>query len=105
MATRAARPLTQSAGNDTAPAVSPDGRLVAFVSDRDGGSDLFVLDIASGDVSRVTRGLSVRGQASWSADGRRMLVSAMATGVSEVYSVGRDGSGVTRLTKGTEGLR
>jgi TolB protein len=110
VATRAVRRLTRSSGNDTAPSVSPDGRSVAFVSDRDapsrdGPGDLYVLDIASAAVSRLTRDLAVQGQPGWTRDGARITFNASATGVSEVHVIGRDGSGLVRLTRGTEGIR
>ncbi|GAB4576198.1 MAG: hypothetical protein Kow0077_31480 [Anaerolineae bacterium] len=46
LATGLERPLTNNTAADTYPAVSPDGRQVVFVSDRDGNSDLYVLDLA-----------------------------------------------------------
>lgn len=56
-------------------------------------------------VVRLSRDLDVWSQPSWSPDGRRLLVSASATGVMEVYAVSADGTGLTRLTRGTEGER
>jgi Tol biopolymer transport system component len=56
-------------------------------------------------VVRLTRDLEVWSQPSWSPDGRRLLVSGSATGVMEVYLLGADGSGLTRLTRGREGER
>ena len=85
--------------------MSPDGRLVAFNSDRDGPGDLYVLEISSGRVARLTTGLAVRSQPSWSRDGGRLLFSATSTGVDEIYVVGRGGAGLERLTRGTEGVR
>ena len=37
--------LVRHPAQDTAPAWSPDGRRLAFVSTRDGGSDIYVLAI------------------------------------------------------------
>jgi len=91
--------------NDTAPSVSFDGRFVAFNSDRDGPGDLYVLEVSSGQVTRLTTALGVRSQPSWSRDGARLLFSATSTGVDEVYVIGRDGSGLRRLTHGTDGVR
>ncbi|MGH7695956.1 MAG: TolB family protein, partial [Gemmatimonadaceae bacterium] len=100
------RRLATSIGNDAAPSVSPDGRFVAFHSDRASGAlDLWILEIATGAVSRLTNGLQVRSQASWSRDGTRILFSGSGSGVDEVYSINRDGSGLTRLTRGFEGTR
>src|SRR5688572_11048942 len=46
--------LTSGAGWDRQPAWSPDGRSVVFVSDRNGGSNLFRVIIRSGAVERLT---------------------------------------------------
>ena len=100
------RPLMTSKSNDTAPSVSPDGRFIAFQSDRGGDRpDLYLLDLSTQDVKRLTTGLAVRSQASWSRDGMRLLFSGVGTGVDEVYVIHRDGTGLTRLTHGTEGTR
>jgi Tol biopolymer transport system component len=89
--------LASSAGADNAPAFSPDGRSVAFVSTRDGPRDLYRVDVATG-VTRLTTGLDVWAQPHWSPDGSRILVSAMATGVDQLYVVGAQGTGLARLT-------
>jgi TolB protein len=37
--------LTKAEGEDTSPAWSADGKKLAFVSARDGGSDIYVMDV------------------------------------------------------------
>jgi hypothetical protein len=49
--------------------------------------------------------LRVRSQAGWSPDGGRLVFSALALGLDEVYVMSRGGSGLMRLTRGTEGIR
>lgn len=49
------RPLTFS-GEDFQPAASPDGRLVAFTSTRDGTSRIWLLDLATGGEQPLTAG-------------------------------------------------
>jgi TolB protein len=75
------------------------------VSTRDGPRDLYRMNADGTEVVRLSRGLDVWSQPSWSPDGRRVLVSASATGIMEVYTVSTDGTGQTRLTRGTEGER
>jgi len=51
----AVRALTYS-GRDASPAVSPDGRTVAFSSDRDGSPRIWLKQLASGDEVALTDG-------------------------------------------------
>ncbi len=54
------------------PVASPDGRRVAFVSDRDGWDHLYVVSTDGGDPVQITRGeYDVRNPA-WSGDSRRI---------------------------------
>jgi dipeptidyl aminopeptidase/acylaminoacyl peptidase len=54
------------------PVPSPDGRRVAFISDRDGWDHLYVVPAAGGDAVAVTRGAFEASRPSWSPDGRRL---------------------------------
>src|SRR5262245_48573876 len=70
-----ARPLTLHSGRDSQPAFSPDGSEVAFISDREGGSQVFVVPVAGGiprQVSFHTAGYAIE---EWTPDGR-LLVKA-----------------------------
>lgn len=52
-------PLTDFNGTEQAAAISRDGKLVAFLSDRDGQMDVWVTQVGSGEFHNLTRG-SVR---------------------------------------------
>src|ERR1700742_3672947 len=47
--------LTTSAENDTAPAWSPDGRWIYFVSSRSGSSQVWRIAVAGGEAEQVTK--------------------------------------------------
>lgn len=51
------RPLTGFDGDNEAAAVSRDGQFVAFLSDRDGRTDLWVTQIGSAETHKLTHGL------------------------------------------------
>lgn len=61
--------LTIGPWEDTHPAVSPDGKQVVFASNRNGYWDIYMLDLLSGTVSRLTDTLAYDGSPSWSPDG------------------------------------
>ncbi len=61
--------LTSGEWDDIHPALSPNGANVAFASHRGGQWDIYVLDLSTGDVTRVTNDLDYDGSPSWSSDG------------------------------------
>jgi hypothetical protein len=46
--------LTSGPWDDLNPAISPDGQTVAFASNRSGYWDIYLLDISSGGITRLT---------------------------------------------------
>jgi len=74
--------LTSGAWADTAPAWSPDGGTIAFLSDRiTPGHQLPYTVAAGGGEARVTAALNGSAESvAWSADGARLLVSAADPG-------------------------
>src|SRR3569623_46476 len=49
-----ARRLTAGTKKDRGPRFSPDGKRVAFVSDRDGTPEVYLLDLAGGEPQKLT---------------------------------------------------
>lgn len=60
--------LTYGEWSDITPAISPDGKRVAFASNRDGYWDLYTLDLQTGDVSQLTNTQTYDAAPSWSPD-------------------------------------
>jgi TolB protein len=61
--------LTTGPWDDITPALSPDGRQAVFASNRNGYWDLYLLDLPSGQVSRLTDSTEYEAAPSWSPDG------------------------------------
>ncbi|MFM8319633.1 MAG: TolB family protein [Chloroflexota bacterium] len=89
--------LTAGDWDDRAPALSPDGRRLAFASNRDGAWDLYSLALDSGQVERLTDTPAYDGHPSWSPDGLWMAYESYVTdgaggGSLEVFIRPLDGS-------------
>ena len=67
-----------SSSADVEPAWSPDGTKVAFASNRTGDTELYLLDVASGGVTRLTNRAGSDGAPTWLKDGR--IVYTCVTG-------------------------
>lgn len=80
----APRQITSGTHRDSAPRWSPDGRELAFVSDRSGTSQIYLLDLAGGEPRQLTdlpRGAT---DPVWSPDGTRLaFVSSQGNGVDD----------------------
>ncbi|MDZ7699130.1 MAG: hypothetical protein U5R49_20095 [Deltaproteobacteria bacterium] len=65
-------------GDGSFPAISPDGVRMAFVSRReDPNGDIFLLDLKTQDVRRITQGPAIDAQPCWSRDGDFIYFSRM----------------------------
>lgn len=70
---KAVTQLTADPGNDVQPAISPDGKRVAFSSDRNGNWQLFVMSTSGGKAVQLTGENATDLHPSWSPDGKRLV--------------------------------
>jgi len=71
-----ARRLTVHSAYDARPRFSPDGKTIAFVSDRYGGFDVFLVPAEGGEIKRLTYHSASDTIADWSPDGKKVLFTA-----------------------------
>ncbi len=70
------RRLTAGPKRDSVPNWSPDGTRLAFVSDRAGKPQIFILDLRGGEARQLTDAPNGAGDPQWSPDGRLLLYGA-----------------------------
>ena len=80
------------------PVWSPDGRFVAYTTDRDGAPDIYLWSAEEGTDRRLTR-LSARANGlAWSPDGAWIAFSGDRFGTMDIWKVSVPGGEVHRLT-------
>jgi len=70
-----ARRLTANVGRDMAPRFSPDGRWIAFTSDRLGNDDVFVIPSAGGEPRQLTWYSGDDQALYWTPDGKGIVIN------------------------------
>lgn len=87
--------LTVNIARDFQPRFSPDGKWIAFTSDRNGNNDVYVVPTIGGEPKQITFESSPDEAVSWTPDGKEIVISAglgaMQWG-SPLYKVALDGS-------------
>jgi hypothetical protein len=93
--------LTQSGFDDTFPSLSPDGRQIAFVSNRDGNREVYVMQRDGSNPQNLTRNAAEDWTPTWSPDGRHIAFASFRDDNWEIYVMEADGNNQTRLTHHT----
>ncbi len=109
-------PATGAGRQNVAPSVSPDGRLVAFMSEKDLFTiDLFIADATTGEIVRKLSSANsdphadalrfIDSSGSWSPDGDRFVFVTFANGANEMVIVAtRDGDTDRRIRVKDRGI-
>ena len=91
-----------AAGKDYQPQVSPDGRFIAFISDRTGVDELYTLDLRTHKETQITSDRCEKRWPSWSPDGRYISFCSFRTGNGDIYRVEAKGGIPHRLTQSND---
>ena len=78
---------------DYEPAVSPDGKRLAFISNRDGRFKLHVMNLDGPGLRRLTDDAGADDNPAWSPDGARIAFVSEAGGEADIFVVAADGLG------------
>ncbi len=84
-----ARLLVSHPAEESRPVYSPDGKRIAFVSTRTGNGDIYVLELATGDLRRVTWDDGLDQLDAWSGDGKWLYFSSSSRDVAGMQDVWR----------------
>ncbi len=93
-------PLTRNWGIDLSPSFSPDGKKFAFVSRRSGTPQIFIKDMESNMVVRLTFQGNYNTSPDWSPDGDKIAYVGIVKNEIDIYVIGVDAGEPVQLTRG-----
>jgi dipeptidyl aminopeptidase/acylaminoacyl peptidase len=99
--------LTEDRHDDYSPALSPDGRRLAWVAERDGRHDVYLMELGfdgvGREVTRLTDSEGLERDLSWSADGESLYFSSHEEIDFAVISIAEPGLAMDELVERDEG--
>ena len=93
--------LTIHEAQDTLCRVSPDGKRIAFSSNRNGNYDIYVMTIDGGEPKQITFHSGVEILCEWSPDGKKLLYISnrdQGPGRLDLYEISVEGGPSRRIT-------
>lgn len=86
--------LVSHPATESRPNFSPDGKKLAFVSNRTGGGDIYVLNLVTNDLTRITYDDALDNLDAWSRDGNWLYFSSSSrdiAGMQDIFRVSANG--------------
>jgi TolB protein len=101
LASVSSRALAELSGNMTfAPRFSPDGSTVVFSLEQGGNTDLYSMQLSSGQMQQLTNAPSIETAPSFSPDGSRIVFESDRSGNQQLYVMAANGGEATRISFG-----
>ncbi|MBI5687972.1 MAG: PD40 domain-containing protein [Verrucomicrobia bacterium] len=100
VAAPAPRRVAYYPGLNTGGAISPDGRRLAVILSKDGNPELYVMDLASSALTRLSRTRQAESSPCWSPDGSQICFVSDRAGQPQLYMVPASGGEARRVTFG-----
>jgi TolB protein len=100
--------LANYSGLNTGASISPDGKDLALILSKDGNPELYIKNIRSGKLTRLTNSpRAAEASPDWSPDGSQLVYASDqgGTGRPQLYIISRDGGTPRRISnRGTENV-
>ena len=100
--------LASYGGLNTGAAISPDGKDLALILSKDGNPELYIKNIRSGKLTRLTNSpRAAEASPSWSPDGSQLVYASDQIGIGrpQLYIISREGGTPRRISnRGTENV-
>lgn len=95
--------LTNTPGNEVAPAWSPDGRRIAFVSDCTGHDEIWVMGNDGSGIKKITDDKRAAAAPAWSPDGSKIAYRTDKDNKFQIYEMDADGLNQRTLVEDASG--
>lgn len=90
--------LTNNEAEEFDPAWSPDGTKIAFISDRDGSFEIYIMDSDGSNQTRLTNNGDPENLPHWSPDGSMIAFQSFVNDSWDIFVMGSDGSDLVQIT-------
>ena len=96
--------ISNNPNADTEPDWSRDGSQLAFVSNRSGNAEVWLMTGSGGGLTQLTTNPALDANPAWSRDGNQIVFTVIPTaGQDEIFVMNADGSGTRQLTNNMTG--